>query len=259
MNPGLVKDVMKHRDLINLRSFSSIRPKQKAKNTCSLLKISDKAEMCEVRTICSRNRGSIFSLLDQLNMAVPISGLDGKSRNFSLDCRGQYNNLRVSPQNFHKNSILSLGGAKIAVTSLAKIATNFSTSSCCRHGEAGGEPGTINITFVDKNQKHINVLGRVGESALDLAHRYDIPMEGACEGSLACTTCHCYVEPDHFYDLLPEASEKEEDLLDGAPFLDVNSRLGCQVIVEKELEGVHLRLPRYTRNFYVDGHVPAAH
>lgn len=103
------------------------------------------------------------------------------------------------------------------------------------------------------------MMGKVGETALDLAHRYAIPMEGACEGSLACTTCHVYVQPDEMFEALPEACEKEEDLLDGAPFLDVNSRLGCQVIVEEELEAMELKLPRATRNFYVDGHVPEPH
>ncbi|TRY78763.1 hypothetical protein TCAL_12694, partial [Tigriopus californicus] len=83
-------------------------------------------------------------------------------------------------------------------------------------------------------------------------------MEGACEASLACTTCHCYVESDHL-EKLPEATEKEEDLLDEAPFLSVNSRLGCQIILEPELDGIVLRLPRATKNFYVDGHVPQPH
>ena len=49
-------------------------------------------------------------------------------------------------------------------------------------------------------------------------------MEGACEASLACTTCHCYVETEEHFDILPEATETEEDLLDMAPFLDTNSR-----------------------------------
>lgn len=48
---------------------------------------------------------------------------------------------------------------------------------------------------------------------------------GACEASLACTTCHVYVDHD-FLDILPEATETEEDLLDQAPFLKENSRLG---------------------------------
>ena len=91
-------------------------------------------------------------------------------------------------------------------------------------------------------------------------------MEGACEASLACTTCHCYVEgesnageEEEFFDLLQEATEEEEDLLDMAPFLAVNSRLGCQVILRPELDGIVLRLPRATKNFYVDGHKPQPH
>lgn len=114
-----------------------------------------------------------------------------------------------------------------------------------------------------------------------LAHRYNIEMEGACEASLACTTCHVYVHYDYL-EKLPEAEEKEEDLLDLAPFLKENSRLGlafflakldtlkrinnsrlsflgCQIILTKELEGMELQLPRITRNFYVDGHTPTAH
>lgn len=68
-----------------------------------------------------------------------------------------------------------------------------------------------------------------------LAHRYNIEMEGACEASLACTTCHVYVHHDYL-DKLPEAEEKEEDLLDLAPFLKENSRLGliqffCPLII----------------------------
>ncbi|XP_029677499.1 adrenodoxin-like protein, mitochondrial isoform X2 [Formica exsecta] len=84
---------------------------------------------------------------------------------------------------------------------------------------------------------------------------YGIEMEGACEASLACTTCHVYVHHDYM-DKLPIPEEKEEDLLDLAPFLKENSRLGCQIILTKELDGIELKLPKATRNFYVDGHTP---
>ncbi|KAL6428562.1 hypothetical protein ACFW04_007886 [Cataglyphis niger] len=87
---------------------------------------------------------------------------------------------------------------------------------------------------------------------------YGIEMEGACEASLACTTCHVYVRHDYM-DKLPIAEEKEEDLLDLAPFLKENSRLGCQIILTKELDGIELELPKATRNFYVDGHTPTLH
>lgn len=83
-------------------------------------------------------------------------------------------------------------------------------------------------------------------------------MEGACEASLACTTCHVYVH-QNYGDKLPTPDEKEDDLLDMAPFLKENSRLGCQIILTKELEGLELELPKATRNFYVDGHVPKPH
>lgn len=79
---------------------------------------------------------------------------------------------------------------------------------------------------------------------------------GACEASLACTTCHVYVQTDH---KLSEPEEKEEDLLDMAPFLKENSRLGCQIILTKEMEGLELQLPMATKNFYVDGHTPKPH
>ncbi|XP_057319166.1 adrenodoxin-like protein 1, mitochondrial [Microplitis mediator] len=116
----------------------------------------------------------------------------------------------------------------------------------------------VNVVFVDKDEKEIKIKGKVGDNVLYLAHRYNIEIEGACEASLACSTCHVYV--DHNYlDKIPEATEKEEDLLDLAPFLKENSRLGCQIILKKELEGIKLELPKATRNFYVDGHTPAPH
>lgn len=104
----------------------------------------------------------------------------------------------------------------------------------------------------------MTVNGKVGDNVLYLAHRHEIEMEGACEASLACTTCHVYVNEEHLYKL-PNSDEKEDDLLDMAPFLKENSRLGCQIILTKELDGIELRLPQATRNFYVDGHKPKPH
>lgn len=100
--------------------------------------------------------------------------------------------------------------------------------------------------------------GKIGDNVLYLAHRHEIEMEGACEASLACTTCHVYVN-EEFLDKLPESTEKEDDLLDMAPFLKENSRLGCQIFLTKELDGIELKLPQATRNFYVDGHKPKPH
>lgn len=120
------------------------------------------------------------------------------------------------------------------------------------------EDEIVNVTYIRKDGSKVPVRGKVGDNLLYLAHRYGIEMEGACEASLACTTCHVYVKTDYL-DKLPEADEKEEDLLDLAPFLKENSRLGCQIVLTKDLEGLEVTLPMATRNFYVDGHVPQPH
>lgn len=116
----------------------------------------------------------------------------------------------------------------------------------------------INVVFVDRSGQRIPVKGKVGENVLYLAHRYDIELEGACEASLACSTCHVYVS-EEYHSQLPDPDEREEDMLDMAPLLQENSRLGCQIILTKELEGAVFTLPKITRNFYVDGHVPKPH
>ncbi|CAF4888447.1 unnamed protein product [Pieris macdunnoughi] len=136
-------------------------------------------------------------------------------------------------------------------------------SSALRHGEyewqdPKSEDEVVNIVYVDKDGNKTKVRGKIGDNALYLAHRYGIEMEGACEASLACTTCHVYVNQD-YVDKLPQSEEKEDDLLDMAPFLKENSRLGCQITLTKDLEGMELKLPKATRNFYVDGHKPTPH
>lgn len=143
------------------------------------------------------------------------------------------------------------------------IIRSLQTTQSLAHGEyewkdPETEEEVVNITYIDKNGNKIPVRGKVGDNVLYLAHRYGIELEGACEASLACTTCHVYVLGD-FLEKLPSPEEKEEDLLDMAPFLKENSRLGCQIILKKEYEGMELQLPQATRNFYVDGHKPTPH
>src|SRR5690554_5494655 len=81
-----------------------------------------------------------------------------------------------------------------------------------------------------------------GLSILDIARQYDVDIEGACEGSLACSTCHVVVDPE-WYDKLPQPREDEEDMLDLAFDLTKTSRLGCQIIVTDALDGLTVRLP----------------
>jgi len=103
------------------------------------------------------------------------------------------------------------------------------------------------LTFIDKDGTRKDVDAPVGLSVLEIAHANDIDIEGACEGSLACSTCHVIVAPED-YERLPEATEDEEDMLDLAFGLTATSRLGCQIIMSPELDGLTVTLPQETRN-----------
>ncbi len=107
------------------------------------------------------------------------------------------------------------------------------------------------MTFIEPNGTRREVDAPKGLSVLEIAHRNNIDLEGACEGSLACSTCHVIVDSE-WYDLLPEASEDEEDMLDLAFGLTHTSRLGCQIIMTDELDGLTVTLPSATRNMMVD-------
>jgi ferredoxin, 2Fe-2S len=103
------------------------------------------------------------------------------------------------------------------------------------------------MTFIERDGTRREVDAPLGLSVLEIAHKHDIDIEGACEGSLACSTCHVIVDPE-WYDLLKEASEDEEDMLDLAFGLTRTSRLGCQIIMTEELDGLTVTLPAATRN-----------
>jgi 2Fe-2S ferredoxin len=103
------------------------------------------------------------------------------------------------------------------------------------------------MVFVERDGTRREVDAPLGLSVLEIAHRNDIDIEGACEGSLACSTCHVIVDND-WYELLAEATEDEEDMLDLAFGLTATSRLGCQIIITEELDGLVVRLPASTRN-----------
>ncbi|HEY2875788.1 MAG TPA: ferredoxin family 2Fe-2S iron-sulfur cluster binding protein [Reyranella sp.] len=107
------------------------------------------------------------------------------------------------------------------------------------------------MTFILKDGSRQEVDAPLGLSVLEIAHRNHIGIEGACEGSLACSTCHVIVEKEWF-DKLGEASEDEEDMLDLAFGLTHTSRLGCQIKMSEELDGLVVKLPAATRNMMVD-------
>ncbi|WP_413205442.1 ferredoxin family 2Fe-2S iron-sulfur cluster binding protein [Rhodospirillum sp. A1_3_36] len=103
------------------------------------------------------------------------------------------------------------------------------------------------VTFIAADGSRQDVEVAVGLSVLEAAHANGVDLEGACEGSLACSTCHVVVEPE-WYDKLPEAEEEEEDMLDMAFGLTRTSRLGCQLIMTEALDGLTLRLPTESRD-----------
>ena len=114
------------------------------------------------------------------------------------------------------------------------------------------ESGAVyKVTFVEPDGTKRTVDAPEGLSVMEVAHRNDIDVEGACEGSLACSTCHVIVAPEWFGRLAP-ASEEEEDMLDLAFGLTQTSRLSCQIRMSKDLDGITVTLPAATRNMMVE-------
>lgn len=111
------------------------------------------------------------------------------------------------------------------------------------------KPDKIKIIFIE-NDKEIEVDASIGLSLLEVAHENNIDLEGACEGSLACATCHVILE-EKIYNILEQPTEAEEDMLDLAFGLTHTSRLGCQIILTKELDGMRVRVPSATRNISI--------
>jgi len=103
------------------------------------------------------------------------------------------------------------------------------------------------VTFIERDgtQRVLNV--RAGQTLLEIAHEHGIDIEGACEGAMACSTCHVIVD-DAWIDRLPDPSEDEEDMLDFAAGLKATSRLGCQIEMTEELDGLVVQLPKEVRN-----------
>jgi len=98
------------------------------------------------------------------------------------------------------------------------------------------------VTFIKPDGTRIEVVAPLGQTFLDIAHHNGLELEGACEGSLACSTCHLIIDDDDF-DRLPDASDDEEDMLDLALGLTPTSRLGCQIVMTEELDNLVVRLP----------------
>ena len=97
------------------------------------------------------------------------------------------------------------------------------------------------VTFVTPDGGRRTVDAPAGFSLLQVARLHDLDIEGACEGSLACATCHVIVAPEDC-DRLDPPTEEEESMLDLAPGVTPTSRLGCQIVLSDDLDGLNVRI-----------------
>ncbi len=100
----------------------------------------------------------------------------------------------------------------------------------------------VAITFVSANGQEQRVDAQSGDVLLTVAQNAGQPLEGTCEGQMACSTCHVIVAHEWF-DRLKAASEDEEDLLDLAAHATRTSRLSCQIVLDDGLDGLVVRIP----------------
>ncbi|MEO1517823.1 MAG: 2Fe-2S iron-sulfur cluster-binding protein [Bacteroidota bacterium] len=99
----------------------------------------------------------------------------------------------------------------------------------------------INLTVIDReDQTHkLEAPTDMNMNLMEVCKAYELPVEGTCGGMALCASCHVYVESEHG---LPDPSDDEEDMLDQAFFVEDNSRLGCQVRMTDDLEGLVVKL-----------------
>ena len=105
----------------------------------------------------------------------------------------------------------------------------------------------IQVTFITASGDKVAAEAEEGLSLLEVGQAAGMPLEGTCEGQMACSTCHVVVAPDWFAKL-PRASEDEEDMLDLAPGVTRTSRLSCQIVLSEELDGIEVRIPGEARD-----------
>lgn len=130
----------------------------------------------------------------------------------------------------------------------AIINVNLNNRRFCS-SEVKLQPDAVSMTFLDRDGDKKTVSAKQGDSLLDVAKNNDIDLEGACEGTLSCSTCHLIFDPDEhaMLDLTP-ADDEELDMLDLAYGLTPTSRLGCQIEVTEKFEGITLKVPEATRD-----------
>lgn len=99
----------------------------------------------------------------------------------------------------------------------------------------------IQITIIDREGKshHLTVPTDMNLNLMEVCRMNDFGVEGTCGGMALCASCQCYIESDHE---LSEQSNEELDMLDQAFFVESNSRLGCQIRISKDIDGIVARI-----------------
>ncbi len=105
----------------------------------------------------------------------------------------------------------------------------------------------IRVAFISADGARVEADAASGDRLLEIAQAADQPLEGTCEGQMACSTCHVIVDPDWFA-RLPKATDDEEDMLDLAAGATRTSRLACQILLDDGLDGLTVRIPGERRN-----------
>lgn len=100
----------------------------------------------------------------------------------------------------------------------------------------------LTVTFIDPHGKTVKCEAEVGDNLLRVGQAAGLPLEGTCEGQMACSTCHVIVAVEWF-DKLSDASEEEEDMLDFAAGVRRTSRLSCQIDLTEDHDGLTVSVP----------------
>ena len=100
----------------------------------------------------------------------------------------------------------------------------------------------VSVSFITDKGERVEVQGRVGQRLLELGQATGMPLEGTCEGQMACSTCHVVIAAEWF-DRLGPASDDEEDMLDLAAGVSRTSRLSCQIVLDESLQGLEVHIP----------------
>ena len=103
------------------------------------------------------------------------------------------------------------------------------------------------VVFIEPSGARRDLSAAVGRNLIDIAREAGLDIEGACDGAMACSTCHLIVDAA-WVGKLPPKSDDEQDMLDLALGVTKTSRLGCQIVLTEALDGLVVALPRQTRN-----------